>query len=68
MSYAVIAHGGFLGVGDNYIAVPWDRLTMDVQPEAAILDVTQQQLEGARSFNYLEAWPAKVDWPFGGNR
>lgn len=66
-SYAVIAHGGFLGMGDNYVAVPWDRLTVDRERETAVLDVTKQQLESASRFE-RDRWPARVDWPFGGGR
>jgi sporulation protein YlmC with PRC-barrel domain len=68
LSYAVIAHGGFLGVGDNYVAVPWDRLTLDAQRQAAVLDTTREQLDKARRFEHRERWPARVDWPFGGTR
>jgi sporulation protein YlmC with PRC-barrel domain len=65
IAYAVVAHGGFLGMGHNYVAVPWDRMTFDRQQERITLDVTQQQLENARSFEYRDRWPDRVDWPFG---
>ena len=66
--YVVIAHGGFLGMGDQYVAVPWDRLNVNAQREAVTLDVQRQQLESAKAFDRSQAWPARVDWPFGGNR
>jgi sporulation protein YlmC with PRC-barrel domain len=65
IAYAVIAHGGFLGMGHNYVAVPWDRLNLDREREQVMLNVTQQQLEGARQFEHGERWPARADWPFG---
>jgi sporulation protein YlmC with PRC-barrel domain len=68
LSYAVIAHGGFLGMGDNFVAVPWDRLTLDAQRQAAVLDVNREQLDGAKRFEQRERWPTRVDWPFGGTR
>lgn len=65
LAYAVIAHGGFLGMGDNYVAVPWDRLTLDAERQGAVLDVNRQQLDGAKRFEYRnETWPERVDWPF----
>jgi sporulation protein YlmC with PRC-barrel domain len=71
VSYAVIAYGGFLGIGDSHIAVPWDRMEFDEQRESLRLDVTEQQFEQARDQQRFgerrgEAWPARVDWPFGG--
>ena len=66
--YVVVAHGGFLGMGDQYVAVPWDRLNVNAQREAVTLDIQRQQLEGAKSFDRNQSWPARVDWPFGGNR
>lgn len=64
IAYAVIAHGGFLGMGHTYVAVPWDRVNLDTQREQVMLNVTQQQLEGARQFEHAERWPTRVDWPF----
>lgn len=68
VSYAVIAHGGFLGMGDEYIAVPWNRLNLEAQRQNAVLDVTEEQLRQAKSFEHREQWPARVDWPFAGPR
>lgn len=68
ISYAVIAYGGFLGMDNKYTAVPWDRLNVSAEKEAVVLDVTREQLEGARSFEYRGSWPAKVDWPFTSGR
>lgn len=68
VSYAVISYGGFLGMGDNRVAVPWDRLTINAERESARLDVTEEQLERAPRFEDRDNWPARVDWPFGGDR
>jgi sporulation protein YlmC with PRC-barrel domain len=65
IAYAVVAHGGFLGMGHNYVAIPWDRMNLDPRQEQVTLNVTQQQLEGARQFKYEDRWPGRVDWPFG---
>jgi uncharacterized protein YrrD len=70
VAYAVISYGGFLGMGDNHVAVPWDRLSMDRERESLLLDVTEQQLEQAQQQQRFgerreDAWPNRVDWPFG---
>jgi sporulation protein YlmC with PRC-barrel domain len=66
LNYAVIAYGGFLGIGDNHVAVPFDRLTFDAERQGAVLDVTRERLEGAPRFEYREGnWPNRVDWHFG---
>jgi sporulation protein YlmC with PRC-barrel domain len=71
LGYAVIAHGGFMGFGDNYVAVPWDRLKLDAQRQGAVLDTNREQFERAQRFEYRdrgETWPERVDWPFTDNR
>jgi sporulation protein YlmC with PRC-barrel domain len=71
LGYAVVAHGGFMGFGDNYVAVPWDRLKLDAQRQGAVLDINRDQFERAQRFEYRdrgETWPERVDWPFTDNR
>jgi sporulation protein YlmC with PRC-barrel domain len=69
INYAVISYGGFLGMGGNQIAVPWDRLQVNAQQERIVLNVTQQQLEQAPRFEHRDGrWPTRVDWPFGAGR
>jgi len=45
--YALADIGGFLGIGANTIAIPWDRLTIDAEQEEFVLAATQEQLEQA---------------------
>ncbi len=49
-SYAIISHGGFLGLGDKQIAVPLDKLKVTEDNEVFVLKATEEQLEGAPSF------------------
>jgi sporulation protein YlmC with PRC-barrel domain len=66
LNYAVVAYGGFLGINDNHVAVPFDRLTFDAERQGAVLDVTRENLENAPRFDYRSgAWPNRVEWPFG---
>ncbi|NLH07848.1 MAG: PRC-barrel domain containing protein, partial [Chloroflexi bacterium] len=45
--YALADIGGFLGIGANTIAIPWDRLTIAAEQEEFVLAATQEQLEQA---------------------
>jgi len=60
VAYAVVASGGFLGLGDKYFAVPWDLLTVDTENEEMILDVAKDVLEKAPGFD-KDNWPAMDD-------
>lgn len=54
IAYAVVGIGGFLGVGERNVAVPWDRLEPSGQPNAFILDVDRQTLERAPPLDRAE--------------
>lgn len=69
--YAIISRGGVLGVGQDYIAVPWKMVKPDFQEETAMLTVDKAKLDNAPKFtkdNYQElsdqAWLNKVDQHF----
>ena len=42
--YAVLALGGFLGIGRRRVAVPWSALTPDADHQRCIVDVTLMRL------------------------
>jgi sporulation protein YlmC with PRC-barrel domain len=59
--YAALSVGGFLGVGDKLIAVPWDAFKMqqsaeDQDERFLALNVDRQRIENAPGFNE-ENWP-----------
>lgn len=63
--YAAVTYGGFVGIGDKLFAVPWQAFTCQPDPEnsgefVVTLDVTQQQLEGAKGFDQ-DNWPNFAD-------
>jgi sporulation protein YlmC with PRC-barrel domain len=65
VAYVVISRGGFLGIGGQLVAIPWDRLNVEPAQERVILDVTEEQFERARAFEPRDdRWPGEVDWPF----
>ncbi len=47
VAYAVMSFGGFLGIGDDYRAIPWSMLKYNEQLDAYELNVTDEQLRGA---------------------
>ena len=47
ISYAVVARGGFLGFGEDYVAVPWDEFRATRGLNTLILDVSEQELAKA---------------------
>jgi hypothetical protein len=49
VAYAVMSFGGFLGIGDEYRALPWSVLRYNDDLDAYELNVTEAQLKGAPS-------------------
>jgi PRC-barrel domain len=47
VAYAVMTFGGFLGIGDEYRAVPWSVLRYSPDLDAYELDATEDQLRNA---------------------
>ena len=47
VAYAVMTFGGFLGIGDEYRALPWSVLRYNERLDAYELDVTENQLRNA---------------------
>lgn len=56
VNYAVLASGGFLGLGDKYFAIPWDLLTVDTDSHEIVIDVSKETLENAPGFD-KDNWP-----------
>ncbi|GLQ55331.1 hypothetical protein GCM10010862_25900 [Devosia nitrariae] len=47
IAYAIVARGGFLGVGEDHVAVPWERFRATPGLNTLVLDVTEQELAQA---------------------
>jgi hypothetical protein len=54
--YAVVSFGGFLGIGAEEHAVPWNKLTYDVRLSGYRTDITEQELRGAPTFARDPHW------------
>ncbi len=51
VAYAVMSFGGFLGMGQEEHAVPWNKLTYDTNLGGYRTDITEEQLRGAPAFS-----------------
>lgn len=58
--YAVLASGGFLGMGDRLFAVPWQSLKQDREQKRFTLDIETERLKKAPGFD-KENWPDMAD-------
>ena len=61
VAYGVVDFGGFLGLGEQSTAVPWDMFAVQTTGDTPnlMLDVTADSLENAPTID-LGAWPS---WP-----
>jgi hypothetical protein len=50
VSYAILSFGGFLGMGASLLPLPWARLTYNTSFEAYELDISDDELKRAPSF------------------
>ena len=55
VAYAVMAFGGFLGMGEDYHPLPWSVLTYDTSKGGYVVDLDRETLEGAPRYAESEA-------------
>ena len=60
VAYAVLAFGGFLGMGEKLFAVPWQALHLDTVNKRFVLNVDKERLKGAPGFD-TDRWPDMSD-------
>lgn len=60
--YAVMAFGGFLGIGEKYHPLPWSLLKYDEGKEGYVVPLDRSQLEGAPSYNRDELRFGERQW------
>ncbi|MCS0607100.1 PRC-barrel domain-containing protein [Massilia solisilvae] len=60
VAYAVLAFGGFLGMGEKLFAVPWQALHLDTVNKRFVLNIDKERLKTAPGFN-PDAWPDMSD-------
>ncbi|MFM0736205.1 PRC-barrel domain-containing protein [Paraburkholderia xenovorans] len=60
IAYAVLSSGGFLGIGDKLLAIPWHALTLDTQEKRFALAMTAERVKNAPGFD-KDHWPSMAD-------
>jgi sporulation protein YlmC with PRC-barrel domain len=60
VAYAVLAFGGFMGMGEKLFAVPWQALHLDTANQRFLLNVDKDRLKTAPGFD-KDAWPDMAD-------
>jgi sporulation protein YlmC with PRC-barrel domain len=58
---AVVSVGGFLGIGDKLVAVPWTNVKLDSDGKSATLGMTKEQLKQATPFKTKETARAEAE-------
>jgi sporulation protein YlmC with PRC-barrel domain len=61
--YLVLSHGGFLGIGDKLVPIPWEAANPGEKPGTLVVRLNKEQLEKAPNFP-AKKWPdfTKADW------
>lgn len=54
VAYAVLSFGGFLGIGDDYYPLPWEKLHYDEQLDGYRIDLTKDQITGVPRYSNLD--------------
>ena len=74
VAYAVLAFGGFLGLGENHHPLPWKALTYSVELGGYVVDIDPATLAGAPSHGPGDdafadsGYGGRVDDYYGGRR
>ncbi len=60
IAYAVLAYGGFLGMGDKLFAIPWEALMKRSDERQFVLDLDGEALKTAPGFD-RDHYPTTAD-------
>lgn len=64
VKYAILASGGFLGIGEDHYPLPWQVLKYDERQGGYVIGVTIDQLQGGPKYS-RETAPGWADPTFG---
>jgi hypothetical protein len=54
VDYAVMSFGGFLGIGEDYYPLPWNKLTYSTSMGGYVVDIDPRVLERAPRYGASE--------------
>lgn len=55
VAYALMSFGGFLGIAGRVHPIPWEMLTYDIDLDAYVVDLTNEQIRSAPTLQLDEA-------------
>jgi len=64
IAYAVLSEGGFLGMGANLHAIPWNALTLDTDAKCFRVSIDAQRIKDDPGFD-KDHWPSMADATWG---
>ena len=67
VAYAVMSFGGFLGIGERYHPLPWDKLTYDTDKGGYNIGATQDELRAGPTYSRDELETFERDGRGGSN-
>jgi sporulation protein YlmC with PRC-barrel domain len=50
VAYAVLSFGGFLGLGDKWVPVPWDAVALQPDKKVLLLKIDKEKIQKAPNF------------------
>jgi sporulation protein YlmC with PRC-barrel domain len=62
VAYALMAFGGFLGIGEKYHPLPWSMLKYDIAQEGYVVPLDKNSLKGAPSYERSEFDYDDAEW------
>lgn len=60
IAYVVVSCGGFLGIGEKLLAMPWSALTLDTTRKCFLLSLSSERIRNAPGFD-KDNWPSMAD-------
>ncbi len=60
IAYVVMSSGGFLGIGDKLLAIPWNALTLDTTRKCFLVALSSERIKNAPGFD-KQNWPSMAD-------
>ncbi|PMS15304.1 photosystem reaction center subunit H [Trinickia dabaoshanensis] len=60
IAYVVMSCGGFLGIGDKLLAIPWNALTLDTTRKCFLVSLSSELIKNAPGFD-KQHWPSMAD-------
>ena len=54
IEHVILGVGGFLGIGEKEVALPWDRFTVQPEEDRIVADFTREELEAMPEFDWPE--------------